>query len=156
MGMQSPSIPFFLPWREADSDIYLTVSRPGCHPCGEFPIDGCHQSRFLTQTQAKRLAVSAIKVCREFQDRNGVARKNRGTPIDRQLQDSGIVAMFQRGEVVGLGPERKPMMVLSVSRAKGTLVVAPQDNLDATEQVEPSELIKDPLSGSWPEELGGG
>ena len=110
----------------------------------------------LTQTQAKRLAVSAIKVCREFQDRNGAARKNRGIPIDRQLQDSGIVAMFQRGEVVGFGPERKPMMVLSVSRAKGTLVVAPQDNLDATEQVEPSELTKDPLGGSWPEELGGG
>ena len=109
----------------------------------------------LTQAQAKRLAASAIRICREIQDNNGISRKSRGTPLDRQVQDCGIVAMFQRGELVGVGPERTPMMVLSVSRAKGILVVAPQDNLEATEQVEPCDVFKDPLSGVWPDELGG-
>ena len=110
----------------------------------------------LTQAQAKRLAVCAIKVCRDIQDNEGVARKGRGTQMDRQVQEHGIVAMFHRGEVVGRGPEGQPVIVLSVSRAKGTLVVAPQDNLDAAEEVEPCDLAKDPVNGSWPEELGGG
>ena len=117
---------------------------------------GIAQERPTDSRQAKRLAVCAIKVCRDMQDNQGVARKGRGTPLDRQIQDHGIVAMFQRGEVVGFGPERQPMIVLSVSRAKGTLVVASQGNLDAAEQVEPCDLAKDPINGSWPEDLGGG
>ena len=42
--------------------------------------------------------------------------------------------------MVGFGSERVPMMVLSVSRAKGTLVIAPQNNLEAAQHVEPCDL----------------
>jgi hypothetical protein len=47
------------------------------------------------------------------------------------------------------------MIVLSVSRAKGTRLVAPQDNLHAAEQVEPCDLVKDPVNAPWPEERDG-
>jgi hypothetical protein len=52
----------------------------------------------LTQAQAKRLAVCAIKVCREIQDSAGNARKGRGTPMDRQIQEHGVVAMFSEAK----------------------------------------------------------
>jgi hypothetical protein len=110
----------------------------------------------LTQAQAKRIAVSAVRICREIREQTGVTRRTRGTPLDRQIQDAGMVALFQRGELVGVGAERKSMMIVSVSRAKGTLLVAPSDNPDATVQVEPCDLTKDPISGYWPEELAAG
>lgn len=107
----------------------------------------------LTEAQGKRIAVSAIKVCRTRQGEAGGVRKGRATPLDKQVQEFGVVAMFQRGEKVFRGAEKRPCVVVSISRTKGTLLVAPEDNLDAAEEADPHELTKDLINGDWPPEL---
>ena len=107
----------------------------------------------LSESQGKRVAVSAIKVCRARQGEESVVRKGKATPLDKQVQEFGVVAMFQRGEKVVRSPEEKPFVVVSVSRSKGTLFIAPEDNLEAREEADPHELTKDLVDGDWPEEL---
>jgi len=107
----------------------------------------------LTEAQGKRLAISAIKTGRDILKREGKSRKSRGTPVDRLVRKSGVVAMFKRGERVTRTPNGKPWVVVSVSRTKGILRIVPEDNREAVEEVDPRELFKDPEKGAWPKEL---
>jgi len=107
----------------------------------------------LSDTQGKKMAVAAIKVCREIQRAAGVARKYKSPPADRLVRQHGVVALFRRGEKIGRGADNKPHVIISVSKANGCVVVAPEDNLTATETVDPHDLAKDPVNGDWPGEL---
>ncbi len=107
----------------------------------------------LTEAQGKKLAIAAVRVCRDLQDQAGTERKARGTPLDKLIREYGVVALFNRNETVRLAEDDRPYIVLSVSRAKGSIVVAPVDNLQETFDVDPRELRKDPVEGIWPAEL---
>jgi len=73
--------------------------------------------------------------------------------MDRRIRESGVVALFQKGERVIRESDSRTYLVMSVSRAKGRLRIAPEDNLDDIEETDPNELSKDPVAGSWPPEL---
>lgn len=107
----------------------------------------------LTASQGKKLAISAIKVCRELQESAGGARKSRATPVDKQIREFGLVSLFQKGEKVCRGQSDKQYVVVAVSRSRGRVFIAPADDTSAVEQVDPHELRKDPIEGAWPPEL---
>ena len=107
----------------------------------------------LTEAQGKRMVISAIKIGREIQKQVGVPQKRKGTPVDQLVKQSGVVAIFKRGEHVSRGPDGKPCVVVSVSRAKGLVGVAQEDAPDSVEYVEPGELFKDHAGDAWPSEL---
>ena len=107
----------------------------------------------ISAAQAKKLAVSAVKVCRELQPAAGGARKGKATPIDKQIRESGLVSLFQKGEKVTHVQTDKQYVVVSVLRRLGKLKIAPVDNPSAVEQVEPHDLRKDPIEGAWPAEF---
>ena len=110
----------------------------------------------LTENQGKKIVVSAIKVCREMQGVAGQLRRSKSNPMDSQVREFGIVAMFRRGEKVKWDQgEEKIYVVVSVSRSRGSLVIAPEDDLESGQEVEPGELTKDLLEGEWPPELTG-
>lgn len=109
----------------------------------------------LREAQGKKIAVAAIRVCREIQDRTGVTRKARATPVDKLTRQFGVVALFCRNETVYLGAEDRPHAILSVSRSKGSVVIAPVDDLQAATEVDARDLRKDPVHGDWPAELSG-
>jgi len=108
----------------------------------------------LSEAQGKKLAIAAVKVCREMGDRSG-SRKLRSAATDKLIRQYGLVALFSRNETVFLGAGDRPYAVLSVSRAKGTIVIAPADNMNETLEVDARELRKDPVEGGWPAELEG-
>jgi len=107
----------------------------------------------LSDAQGKKLAVAAIRVCRDIQTQNGVTYKARPNAADKLVRQFGIVALFSRNETVFVGADDRPHVVLSVSRARGMLVIAPADDLEATLEVDPHELRKDSVDGDWPAEL---
>lgn len=107
----------------------------------------------LSDAQGKKLAVAAIRVCRDVQTQKGVTYKARPNAADKLIKQFGIVALFSRNETVFVGADDRPYVVLSVSRARGSLVIAPADDLEATQEVDPHELRKDAVDGDWPAEL---
>lgn len=107
----------------------------------------------LSDAQGKKLAVAAIRICRDVQARSGVTHKARPNAPDKLVKQYGIIALFSRNETVFLGEEDRQYVVLSISRAKGTLVIAPADDLDAAQEVDPHEVRKDSQHGDWPAEL---
>ncbi len=107
----------------------------------------------LTAAQGRKLAVSAIKVCRELQEDSGSGHKSKATPADKKIQEFGLVALFQKGETVTRGESNEPYVVVAVSPSKGRVFIAPADDVLTVEQVEPHELWKDPTEGAWPPEL---
>jgi len=107
----------------------------------------------LTAAQGKKLAISAIKVCRELREDSGSGHKSKATPPDKKIQEFGLVALFQKGETVTRGESNEPYVVVSVSPSKGRVFIAPADDVLAVEQVEPYELWKDATEGAWPPEL---
>lgn len=107
----------------------------------------------LTEPQAKRLAIAAIEACQTIQQQKGITVRSRSTPLTKQVRKYGPVALFSRSETVYLGLEDREYVVLSISRVNATLVVAPADDLEATQTVTPNELRKDPRISDWPEEL---
>jgi hypothetical protein len=106
----------------------------------------------LSEAQGKKLVIAAVKVCREMGNRSG-SRNLRSVATDKLIRQHGLVALFNRNETVFLGAGDRPHAVLSVSRAKGTIVVAPVDNLNETLEVDARELRKDPVDGDWPAEM---
>jgi len=110
-------------------------------------------SGVLTAAQGRKLAVSAIKVCRALQEDSGSGHKSRATPADKKIQEFGLVSLFQKGETVTRGDSNEPFVVLSVSASKGRVFIAPADDVLAVEKVEPYELWKDATEGAWPPEL---
>jgi uncharacterized tellurite resistance protein B-like protein len=107
----------------------------------------------LTEAQGKKLAVATIRVCREIHDRRSMPRKARSAPMDKLVKQHGVVALFSRNENVYLGSADRPYVILSVSRAKSSVVIAPLDNLEETTEVDPRELRKDLVQGAWPAEI---
>lgn len=107
----------------------------------------------LTAAQGKKLAVSAIKVCRELQEDSGSGHKSKATPADKKIQEFGLVSLFQKGETVTRGDSNEPYVVVSVSPSKGIVFIAPANDVLAIEKIEPYELWKDPSEGAWPPEL---
>lgn len=106
----------------------------------------------LNVSQGKKLAISALKVARDIEAAES-GRSRRPSPIDKQIREFGLVAMFQRGEKVTRPDSDKAYVVVSISRTRGRLTIAPVDDLDAVEYAEPHELYKDPVNGIWPAEL---
>ena len=104
----------------------------------------------LTEAQGKRMVISAIKVGREIRKQAGAAPKRRGKPMDQLVRESGVVAMFKRGEQVIRSSDRQPCLVVSVSKARGILGIAQQEDPESIEEVEPTELYKDPTGDAWP------
>ena len=51
----------------------------------------------LTENQGKKLAISAIKVCRDLQGVAGQLRKSKANPMDKQIQQFGVVANVSAG-----------------------------------------------------------
>ena len=107
----------------------------------------------MSNGEACRFAITAIRVCRAVQEAEGIARRSKANPMDQQIQEFGLVSLFQRGERVYRGPAKKACVVLSVSRSKGVIVVAPVDDLNAKEAVAPCAVIKDAAEGAWPPEF---
>ena len=107
----------------------------------------------LSQAQGKKIAVAAIQVCREQQAEAGIARKGRSAPIDQLVREHGVIALFNRNETVYFGAEDRQYAILSVSRTKGSLVIAPLDDLEAATEVTPHDLRKDTVEGDWPAEF---
>jgi hypothetical protein len=107
----------------------------------------------LNEAQGKKLAIAAIRYCREAVPRSGNKTKARNASTDKLIRQYGCVALFSRNESVFVGANDRPHVVMSVSRVNGTLVIAPLDNLDDTRQVGPHELRKDPVEGEWPPEM---
>jgi len=106
----------------------------------------------LTEAQGKKLAAATILVCRDIQDQKGITRKASSTPVDKLIKQHGIVALFRRNENVYFGPTEQLFVILSVSRAKNSIVIAPLDDLEETTEVDPRELRKDLAQGEWPAE----
>lgn len=106
----------------------------------------------ISASQGKKLAISAIRVCRE-QRHGGGARKSKVSPADKHIREFGLVSLFHKGEKVGRSDSDKAYIVVSVSRSQGTLQIAPLTDLSAAEKVEPHDLRKDPVEGVWPPEL---
>ena len=107
----------------------------------------------LSEAQGKKLTVAAIRVCRDIQNQAGAVRRSRSTPLDKLIRKYGVVALFSRNETVYFGQEDRPYVIVSVSRAKSYVLIAPVDNLQATTKVDPRELRKDSILGDWPAEL---
>lgn len=107
----------------------------------------------LSDAQGKKLAVAAIRICRDVQTQNGATFKPRPNAADKLVKQYGIVALFSRNETIFVGADDRPYVVLSVSRSKGTLVIAPADDLETTQEVDPHVLRKDALHGDWPAEF---
>lgn len=116
-------------------------------------ICASRHSGSLTRAQGKKIAVAAVRVCRQIQDANGIARKACSNPMDDLVREYGVVALFNRNETVYVGQEDVPYVIVSISRTKDTIVIAPADNLEATIEIDPRELRKDPVRGDWPPEL---
>jgi uncharacterized tellurite resistance protein B-like protein len=107
----------------------------------------------VSDAQAKRIALAAIEVCCSLQDQRKISRRARATSLDKLVRKYGTIALFSRNETVFLGLDDIPHAVLSISRVNGTLVIAPADDLQATIEVSPHKLRKDPVQGDWPDEL---
>lgn len=107
----------------------------------------------LTTSQGKRIGISAVKRFRAIQEEAGVYQRRGGTPTDRRIRESGVVALFQRGEKVERTSDSRSYLVVSISRTKGRIRIAPEDNMEAIEETTPDELTKDPVAGLWPPEL---
>jgi hypothetical protein len=83
----------------------------------------------LSDAQAKKVALAAIRVTRDIRIPTGVAVRIRSTKLEKLVREYGIVALFRRNETVYLGSENRPYTILSLSRAKGLVVIAPLDDL---------------------------
>lgn len=116
-------------------------------------IEASRAGGVLSDAQGKKLAVAAIRICRDVQARSGVTHKARPNAADKLVKQYGIIALFSRNETVFLGAEDRQFVVLSISKTKGTLVIAPADDLDAAQEVDPHEVRKDSQHGDWPAEL---
>jgi hypothetical protein len=107
----------------------------------------------VSDAQAKRIALAAIQVCCSLQDQRKISRRTRATSLDKLVRKYGTIALFSRNETVFVGLQDIPHAVLSISRVNSTLVIAPADDLQATIEVPPHKLRKDPVQGDWPDEL---
>jgi len=107
----------------------------------------------ITEAQGKKIAVAAIRVCRDMQDHSGGISKRGINPAEKLIKKYGVVTLFRRNETVYQNQEDRPYVVLSVSKVKGSVVIAPVDNLADTTEVDVRQLRKDPVNGDWPVEL---
>lgn len=79
--------------------------------------------------------------------------KGRSAPVEQRIREAGVVSLFQKGERVTRDSDPHTYIVVSVSRARERVLIAPESNLESTLTVDPQQLSKDPLQGAWPPEL---
>lgn len=106
----------------------------------------------VTKAQGKRIVLSSANWLREYKN---VAKKNKDRDFENLLKRYGMVILFRRGETVVRTDDSMPLRVVSISRTKALLYGVEEGGGSERFELEPSELWKDPVYGSWGEPFKG-
>jgi hypothetical protein len=108
----------------------------------------------LTVAQSRQVALAAIDVLCEVKQALGIRLRVPATPTSLQLKRHGLAALFRRGEKVTRASDGTPLVVESVSRVRGEVLV--RGEAETPEQavgIRPHHLVKSAVDDVWPPEL---